>query len=150
MIESKSGDLLSDDADALVNAVNCIGSMDGGIARQFKIRFPEYFRDYAESCERGEIRLGEVNLYETGSAEPPFYYVNFPTMHLPGQKARIGDIDRGLADLGRKIEKRRIRSISIPALGCGVGGLEWKDVRKCIEAALGDIDGLRVRLFEPR
>ena len=73
MIESKSGDLLSDDAEALVNAVNCQGSMDGGIARQFKIRFPEYFRAYAGLCERGEIRLGEVDLYATGNSKPPFY-----------------------------------------------------------------------------
>ncbi|MDE0307632.1 MAG: macro domain-containing protein [Albidovulum sp.] len=150
MIESKSGDLLSDDADALVNAVNCQGSMDGGIARQFKIRFPEYFRAYARSCERGEIRLGEVDLHAIGNPEPPFYIASFPTMALPGQKARIEDIDSGLSDLGRKIQTKRIRSVAIPALGCGIGGLEWSSVRKSIETALGDIDGLRVLLFEPR
>lgn len=150
MIESKSGDLLSDDAEALVNAVNCQGSMDGGIARQFKIRFPEYFRAYAQSCERGEIRLGEVDLYATGRSRPPFYFVNFPTMALPGQKARLEDIESGLLDLGLIIEKRRIRSVAIPALGCGVGGLEWETVRNSIVSALGGIAGLRVLLFEPR
>ena len=150
MIESESGDLLSFDAEALVNAVNCRGSMAGGIARQFKIRFPEYNRAYEEACERGEIRLGAVQLYETGNPEPPYYFVNFPTMDLPGQKARIEDIESGLADLRRQLAERGIRSIAIPALGCGVGGLEWADVRKCIESALGDMEGLRVALFEPR
>ncbi|MCY4461982.1 MAG: macro domain-containing protein [Albidovulum sp.] len=150
MFEIKSGDLFGDKSDALVNAVNCQGSMDGGIARQFRIRFPEYFRDYADSCGRGEIRLGEVDLYEIGNSMPPFYIISFPTMFFPAAMARIEDIDSGLSDLRRKIENRRIRSIAMPALGCGVGGLEWAAVRKSIEAALSGMRGLHVSLYEPR
>ena len=149
MIELKTGDLFAEDADALVNAVNCIGVMGGGIAAQFKKRFPENCTAYEKACESGELRLGRVFVYETGAQAGPKFIVNFPTLHAPGDASRLEDVEAGLADLERVIRERGIRSIAIPGLGCGAGGLDWEDVRARIEAALGGLDGVRVALFAP-
>ena len=149
MIELKTGDLFAEDADALVNAVNCIGVMDGGIAAKFRRRFPENCTAYEKACETGELRLGRVFVHETGAQAGPKFIVNFPTLHKTGDASRLEDIEAGLADLERVIGERGIGSIAIPGLGCGVGGLDWEDVRARIEAALGGLDGVRVVLFAP-
>ena len=150
MIELKTGDLFAEDADALVNAVNCIGVMGGGIAAQFKKRFPENCTAYEKACESGELRLGRVFVYETGAQAGPKFIVNFPTLHKPGDASRLEDVEAGLADLERAIRERGILSIAIPALGCGVGGLNWEDVQAQIEAVLGQLDGVRVAFFVPK
>ena len=79
MIEFKVGDLFAEDAEALVNTVNCVGVMGRGVALQFKRAFPENFKAYAERCKRNEMRPGEVFVFETANLGTPRYIINFPT-----------------------------------------------------------------------
>ena len=149
MIEFKTGDILSEEADALVNTVNCVGIMGRGIALQFKRAFPENFRAYAARCKRNEMQPGRMFVFETGQVLPPRYIVNFPTKRHWRGKSRMEDIEAGLRSLADEIRSRGIRSIAVPPLGSGLGGLHWPEVRIRLEAALGELDDVRIVVFEP-
>lgn len=144
-----SGDILKEDAEALVNPVNCVGVMGKGLALQFKLAFPVNLKEYAAACRRGEVEPGRMVVHETGHATNPRYIINFPTKRHWRDKSRIEDIESGLRSLKREIEARGIRSVALPAIGCGLGGLRWADVRPLIEKNLGAFDGVRVVVFEP-
>lgn len=149
MIEYKKGNILAEDVEAVVNTVNCVGIMGRGIALQFKNSFPDNFKAYSAACKRNEVQPGRMFIYDTGRLTNPRYIVNFPTKRHWKGKSRMEDIDAGLAALVEEIRARQIRSIAIPPLGSGLGGLDWLKVRARIEAALNGIDDLRVVIFEP-
>jgi O-acetyl-ADP-ribose deacetylase (regulator of RNase III) len=149
MIEYKTGDILAEEADALVNTVNCVGFMGRGIALQFKRAWPENFKAYAAACRRNEVQPGRMFVFDTGRLTPPRYIINFPTKRHWRGKSRIEDIESGLEALVEEIRKRGIRSIAVSPLGAGLGGLDWREVRTRIERALGGLTGVRVVVFEP-
>lgn len=149
MFVYKKGDMLAEDAEALVNTVNCVGVMGRGIALQFKKAFPENFKAYAAACEREEVRPGRMFVYETGRLGSPRYIVNFPSKRHWRGKSRMEDIEAGLNALAEEIRGRKIRSIAIPPLGSGLGGLNWFDVRSRIESALQGLEDVRIVIFEP-
>ena len=168
-IEHRSGDLFSTDVEALVNTVNCNGVMGRGIALEFKKRYPKNFQAYREACIRDEVQPGKMFVFElpstyhqpalssmateleTEQPPEPRYIINFPTKRHWRGKSRMEDIDSGLEALRQEIVDRNIKSIAIPALGCGLGGLKWDDVRPRIAEMLakigdGDIDAV---ILEP-
>jgi O-acetyl-ADP-ribose deacetylase (regulator of RNase III) len=149
MIEYRTGDILQADAEALVNTVNCVGIMGRGIALQFKERFPANFKAYAAACAREEVQPGRMFVFETSFLGNPKYIINFPTKRHWRGKSRIEDIEAGLEALAGEIRNRRIRSIAVPPLGSGLGGLDWPLVRAQIEAALGSLRDVHVLVFEP-
>ena len=148
MIEYRTGDILKTDAEALVNTVNCVGIMGRGIALQFKNAFPENFKAYAAACRRDEVRPGRMFVFETRTITNPKYIINFPTKRHWRGKSWIEDIEVGLIALAHEIRARHIRSIAIPPLGSGLGGLNWRDVRQRIGAALHEFNGVDVIVFE--
>lgn len=149
-IEYVKGDLLAADADALINAVNCVGVMGKGIALQFKNAYPENFKAYEVACQRGELQPGRLFVFETGRLTPPHYIINFPTKRHWRDKSRIEDIEVGLAALVMIIREKGLRSVAIPQLGCGLGGLDWAEVRSSIEAVLHPIvPEVLVIVYEP-
>ncbi len=149
MIEFRTGDILKADAEALVNTVNCVGIMGRGIALQFKDAFPANFKAYAAACKRAEVQPGRMFVVETGAMMNPKYIINFPTKRHWRGKSRMEDIESGLAALIEAIRLRNIRSIAIPPLGAGLGGLDWADVRRRIEGAVADLGDVEVIVFEP-
>src|ERR1035441_4371826 len=136
MIEFRSGDILKDESEALVNTVNCVGIMGRGIALQFKDAYPDNFKSYAAACKVGEVKPGRMLVFETGRLSPPRYIINFPTKRHWRGKSRIEDIETGLKALVDEIHNRGIRSIAIPPLGSGLGGLDWAAVKPRIEEAV--------------
>lgn len=150
MIELTSGDILKDEADAIVNTVNCVGVMGRGIALQFKNAWPENFKAYEAACARKELQPGRMFIFETGQLTAPRYIVNFPTKRHWRGNSRIEDIESGLVALASDIKSRGIRSIAIPPLGAGLGGLDWDDVRPLIEKHLSPLADVTVRIYEPR
>jgi O-acetyl-ADP-ribose deacetylase (regulator of RNase III) len=146
MIRTVSGDLLTDDADALVNAVNTAGVMGKGIALQFKQTWPAMFEDYAAACRRGELQPGSLHVWTTG----PRLIVNFPTKHHWRSRSKLPDIESGLQALARLIEDRKLESIALPPLGCGHGGLAWADVEPLIHQLLAPVaEQVDVRVYAP-
>ena len=148
MISDVHGNLLDAEADALVNTVNTVGVMGKGIALQFKNAYPDNFQAYRAACQRHELRAGHMFVFDVGQLLRPRWIVNFPTKRHWKSPSRLSDIEAGLDDLRCVIEERNIRSIAVPPLGCGNGGLRWTDVRPLIEMKLGDLD-LRVLLYPP-
>ena len=149
MIEYKSGNILTADAEALVNTVNCVGVMGRGIALQFKKVFPANFKAYEAACKRSEVQPGRMFVFETGKLTNPRYIINFPTKRHWRGASRLSDIEAGLDALVREIRAREIRSIALPPLGSGLGGLNWADVRSAIERALAPLAEVAVTVFEP-
>ena len=148
MIEYTTGNILHEDAEALVNTVNCVGVMGRGIALQFKNAYPENFKAYAAACKKDEVRPGRMFVYETGNLANPRYIINFPTKRHWRGKSRIDDIESGLNALAEVIRNKKIRSIAIPPLGSGLGGLEWAEVKRRVEAALDNLTDVRVIVYE--
>lgn len=148
MITFTQGNLLEARAEALVNTVNTVGVMGKGIALMFKERFAENFRRYAAACKAKEVRTGSVFVTEVGELDGPRWIVNFPTKQHWRAPSRMEWITEGLKDLRRFLVENKVKSIAIPPLGAGNGGLDWSEVRPQIEAALGDLD-VEVLVFEP-
>lgn len=149
MIVRATGDLLRADVEALVNTVNCVGIMGRGIALQFKRAWPDNFKAYAAACRREMVQPGQMFVFETGRLTNPKLIINFPTKRHWRGKSRIEDIESGLAALISEIRSGNIRSIAIPPLGAGLGGLHWEEVRSRIEGALEVLDEVQVLLFAP-
>ncbi len=149
MIRYTSGDILKAGTEALVNTVNSVGVMGRGIALQFKFAYPANFEAYSLACKRGEVQPGRMFVFDTGDLIAPRYIINFPSKRHWRGKSRIEDIRSGLTALVAEIQNRGIRSIAIPPLGSGLGGLDWADVKPLIERALADVQDVEVVVFEP-
>lgn len=147
MIEETAGDLFEADVETLVNAVNTVGVMGKGLALAFKRRFPDNFAAYRAACEAGELTPGRVHVFER--RERPRWIVNLPTKRHWREASRLEDIESGLASLIREVEARAMHSIAIPALGCGLGGLAWQDVRPLIVQACARLPDVRFVVFPP-
>ena len=149
MVRFEQGNLLDADVEALVNTVNTVGIMGKGIALMFKERFPDNFREYAAACKDGEVRLGEMFVTENHELLGPRWIVNFPTKDHWRSRTRLEWIEQGMEALVRVIKEKRISSIAVPPLGCGNGGLNWRDVKPVIESALAEVEGLAATVYEP-
>jgi O-acetyl-ADP-ribose deacetylase (regulator of RNase III) len=132
-----------------VNTVNCVGVRSRGFALQFRKAFPENFKVYETACRREEVRPGKMLVFETRRLTGPRFIINFPTKRHWKGKSRLEDIAAGLPALVEEIRNRNNRSVAVPPLGCGLGGLNWNKVRPKIIQALKVLPDVRVLLFEP-
>jgi len=150
MIEPTQGNLLEAPVEALVNTVNTEGIMGKGIALQFRQAYPEMFRAYEKACQAGEVRLGEVHVFDLGGlVGGPRWIFNFPTKGHWKAHSRLADIEKGLADLTAKVRELGIKSIAVPPLGCGNGGLNWSEVQPAIVQAFAQLPEVRALVFAP-
>lgn len=140
------GNLLKSETEAIVNPVNCEGYMGKGLAYQFKLNFPENNKDYISACKDGRLQIGKVHYF----LENNKIIVNFPTKDKWRQNSRVDYIEKGLDSLIELIEKINITSISIPPLGCGLGGLIWCEVKELILNKLSKLDNkVQIVIYEP-
>lgn len=149
MISYTQGNLLDADVEAVVNTVNTVGVMGKGIALMFKEAFPKNFEEYAAACKKGEVQVGRMFVTERQELMGPKWIINFPTKKHWRHRSKMEWIVDGLHDLKRVIEDNHIRSIALPPLGSGNGGLDWHDVRPHIEAALASLSDIEVIVYEP-
>lgn len=144
-----TGNLLDAQAQALVNTVNTVGVMGKGIALQFKEAFPENYQRYAAACKNKEFNIGDLLVVKENTFQGEKVIVNFPTKTEWFMKSKYEYIERGLQKLAEVIEEYDIKSIAIPPLGCGNGGLKWEKVRPMIEKYLGHLKNVDIQVFEP-
>jgi len=149
MIHLAHGDILKHEADALVNTVNGLGAMGRGNALQFRRAFEDNYEAYRKAAKAGEVVPGRMFVFDRATLEQPRWIINFPTKRHWKAGSRIEDVEAGLVDLVRVIRGQGIRSIAIPPLGCGLGGLDWAEVRPLIENALDAVPEVDAYLFEP-
>lgn len=149
MIKFIHGNLFESTAEALVNTVNCVGVMGKGIALQFKILFPNNFRAYKEACNKNEVEIGKMFVYEDCNIFiNKKVIINFPTKTHWKFPSLYSFIKDGLVSLKNEIITRNIHSIAIPALGCNNGGLDYNVVKEMIRKELGDLV-CEIYLYEP-
>lgn len=149
MLTETHGNLLKAKTEAIINTVNCVGVMGKGIALQFKQAFPENYEAYRRACEAGEVRLGKMFVFDTGSMIFPRWIINFPTKDHWKGKSKLKDIETGLDDLMRVIQENRIKSIAVPPLGCGNGGLDWSEVHPLITKAFAKLPEVDAQIYPP-
>jgi O-acetyl-ADP-ribose deacetylase (regulator of RNase III) len=149
MLTFTRGNLFEADVDALVNTVNTVGVMGKGIALQFSRAFPEIDKPYKDACASGKLRIGQVFSVKLPVLEGPKYVINFPTKKHWKGNSKIEYIESGLHSLVDEIKRLEIRSVAIPPLGCGLGGLRWSDVKQQIERVLSGLANVEVLVFEP-
>ncbi len=150
MITFTTGNLLESDAEALVNTVNTVGVMGKGVALMFKEAFPENFEAYERACALKEVRIGKMFVTEREKLFGPKWIINFPTKAHWRFPSKIEWIVEGLDDLKQVIAEKGIKSIALPPLGAGNGGLQWKEVRPEIERVLAELTDVRVIIYEPK
>jgi Predicted phosphatase homologous to the C-terminal domain of histone macroH2A1 len=148
MIKVVQGDLLNADVEALVNTVNTVGVAGKGIALQFRLAYPDNFTEYARNARAGKIIPGKMFVTTTNQLAGPRYIINFPTKRHWKAKSRLEDVESGLEDLASVIGSYGIRSIAVPPLGCGYGGLSWQVVQPLIQTKLRDV-AATVLLYSP-
>ena len=149
MIRYIRGNLLQADTEAVVNAVNTVGVMGKGIALAFKQAYPVNFADYELACKARQVRTWCMPVTENRVPDGPRWIINFPTKCHWRQSSRLEWIEGGVADLCRVTRYHQIRSIATPALGCGLGGLDWEQVRPAIAGALDELSDVDVLVYEP-
>jgi len=150
MIEFSGGDILACDVEALVNPVNTVGVMGKGLARAFRVAFPENTHSYTSACRAGQVRIGKMHVVDvTQQVGLRKLIVNFPTKEHYANPSLLRYIWQGLGDLIEVVETMGISSIAIPALGCGNGGLSWEGVLPQIRLAADAMPNTRVVVFPP-
>ena len=151
MITCKQGDIFASGCQALVNPVNCMGISGKGLALEFRKRYPEMDIAYRLYCVRGQMQIGGSMVHCTGLWTPPDpeYIICFPTKKHWRDPSEYEYIHAGLFGLAQALIRHDVESVAIPALGCGNGGLEWKEVKILIEQSIGGMHGIRIELYAP-
>ncbi|MFT6835772.1 MAG: O-acetyl-ADP-ribose deacetylase (regulator of RNase III) [Francisellaceae bacterium] len=150
MITYQQGNILHDQSDAIINTVNTVGVMGKGLALQFKKAFPDNFKEYKKACDDKSMVTGQVLSVPLNSMSPPFYIINFPTKaHWKG-KSTLEYIEQGLNSLKTEVKRLNLKSIAIPALGSGLGGLPWQEVEQLIQSSLAELPDVNWQLYPPQ
>lgn len=145
MIEYRKGDIFKSEAKIIINPCNCVGVMGKGLALQFKNNFPDNFSLYKEACDQGLLKPGTLFIVDLSDT----VIINFPTKRHWKDSSYLEDIDKGLQALAAQLKKSNWESIALPALGCGLGGLDWALVKSLIEQYLNSFENIHIIVYEP-
>ncbi len=149
MIQYITGNILDSNAQALVNTVNTMGVMGKGIALQFKKAYPNNFKAYEKACKNGELQVGKMFVtLDSNTISGEKIIINFPTKTNWRKPSEYKYIQDGLDSLVEVINKKGIKSIAIPPLGAGNGGLKWEKVKKIVEQKLEHLS-IDIYVYEP-
>lgn len=149
----KKGNMFKEPVQAIVNTVNCVGVMGKGVALEFKNRWPSNFKAYKKLCDAKGLKPGQMFVFDTRElfeSAGPRYLINFPTKNHWRSKSKISYVEDGLDALADTIRNYDIKSIAIPPLGCGNGGLDWAEVKSLIVSKLSELEGVDIVVFAPR
>ncbi|WP_210517623.1 macro domain-containing protein [Pantoea ananatis] len=150
MIEFVEGDFFDFDADIRINTVNCVGVMGAGVALLFKNKYPKMYKEYVRQCKNNEISPGNPTVWKEGDMfSASLEIINFPTKAHWKNPSEYEYIDKGLIWLEKYLKDKKGLTITLPALGCGHGGLDWRIVKKMIISKLSSSDN-RILVFNPK
>lgn len=129
----KTGNLFDTDALFIGHGVNTRGLMGAGIAKEFRKRYPNNYDYYSYYCDKGLLKPGFVMPFH----ENEVVIFNMATQDKPGKFARYEWVESCAADAVRIASAiaDRPTKIAVPAIGCGIGGLEWNRVGAILEAS---------------
>lgn len=148
-----SGNIFEAEVDALINPVNTKGAMGAGLAKQFANRFPDILESYKKVCAEGRLKAGGAHVVRldrtTGKRDPDgdLWIINLATKDHWRDQSRMEWVDYAMSKLGPALEHYGIRSIAIPKIGAGLGGLNWNEVSSVIERHLRPYSEKGIRIF---
>ena len=148
MIKFVKGNFFDFNADIMINTVNCVGVMGAGAALQFKTNFPNMYKNYALACKKGEVKIGKGHIWKKDDMFKPLTIINFPTKNHWRNPSEYEFIEKGLDWLTKILENHNGSIVTLPALGCGHGGLDWNIVKDLIVKYLSKLD-CTILVFEP-
>ena len=149
MIQYITGNILDSTAQALVNTVNTMGVMGKGIALQFKKAYLNNYKAYEKACKNNEIQVGKMFVtLDSNTTSGERTIINFPTKTSWKKPSEYKYIEDGLENLVEVINTNNIKSIAIPPLGAGNGGLNWEKVKIIIEQKLAHLN-VDIYVYEP-
>lgn len=146
MIEYSNGSIFDADVEVLINPVNCVGVMGAGLAKEFKVRYPLQYSEYARVCKKGYVMVG-VPLWIPDSGQT---IIHLPTKHHWKDQSTLEGITKGISNLVKMTRFNEFESIAIPALGCGLGGLNWSDVLPIMLSKLETLRYVRIIIYPPK
>ena len=120
-----TGNMFGYNVGAYVNPVNTVGVMGSGLALVFARKYPKMAENYKRACDVGELEIGTVHVWTAPTARR---IVNLPTKRHWKDPSTLEYVTSGVNALAEALGRMEVRSVAIPALGCGLGGLEWDDV----------------------
>ena len=149
-IHHVTGDILSASVEAIVIPVNTVGALGAGLALKARLRYPEIEVPYRSACTLGELKPGTCIAIPLANRQHK-YAIMFPTKLEWKHQSRMTYIDTGLTSLAALLAQYEITSVAIPALGCGLGGLIWANVKQAIVAAMTPVvaSGVQVFVYAP-
>ena len=148
MIKYVTGNFFDYDANIRVNTVNCVGVMGAGVALQFKKKFPDMFKDYYKACKHDEVKPGKPHVWVKYDLFSELTIINFPTKVHWKNPSEYEYVEKGLNWLRDFLRDKNESVVTLPALGCGHGGLEWERVKELIHHYLDDVNA-EILVFEP-
>lgn len=124
-----------------------VGVMGKGLALAVKNAFPENFAEYVKACRKGGVNIGKMHVF-TQNTKPRVIF-NFPTKRHWKESSRLTYIYTGLSDLAKQVRLLGVKSLAVPMLGCGNGGLSWDEVCPAILSTLSCLDSTRILVYGP-
>ena len=149
MLHYKKGNIFTQKTAAIVNPVNTVGVMGKGLAKEFKLRYPDNYKAYAQACRTGRISPSRPLVFELETGEAPRFIINMATKRHWRDNSKLSDIDQGLKALAEILQSEKIKSLALPAIGAGLGNLRWEDVKALIEKRLAHLPGTEITVLEP-
>ena len=149
MLKYLQGDIMKDDAQALVVPVNCVGVAGAGLALAAKKKYPDWFFAYREACDQGWLRLGECWCYTRCAEDAPRFLISFPTKKHWRDRSGYNAVGIALGGLACDLARLCVSSCAIPALGCGCGGLPWEEVKVLFGTFSMYVPLHDIRVYEP-
>lgn len=148
MIRLMQGDILADNAEAIVNGVNCSGIADNQLFLKLKHLYPEMFNDYCDFCNRKSLYVGRLHIWENKEKINGFKYViNIPTRNNWREKVVVSSIFIGIEAIKLAMEVENIKTIAIPALGCANNSIAWNQLEILFFQEFADNPDYEVRVY---
>ena len=117
-------DIFESNTFALCNPISIVGVRDSGLAKNFHDRYPENYRLYKMAVATNQFKTGSVmGCYDQGKL-----IINVPTKWHWRNHSTLKIVQESIDALAKYITSQKVPSVAIPRLGCGLGGLLWKDV----------------------
>lgn len=153
MIRYSEGDIFEAGCEAIANPVNCVGVMGAGLAKAVHKRYPAACGSYFEACREGVLRPGGLTIGVVGANDwrtYPHWIFHVATKLHWRQPSHLADIAHGLDRLAETAGTMRLASVAVPALGCGLGGLDWGSVHSLMLGYLGETKAVEWVVFPPK
>lgn len=139
-----SGNIFNTKAMAIVNTVNCVGAMGKGIALDFKLRFPEMFKEYQRICFQHLLRPGQILPYK--KTRP--IILNFAIKDDWKDPSRVEWIEETLQKFVTNYKSLGITSIAFPWMGAMNGGLPLEIIKGLTRKYLSNLEDIEVEVYD--